>query len=137
MAYLLKEHYGNKLAFTSLVTALTITFCLTYNIKYNLYNKTYLGIITVSILSIFVSFAISTMLFNSKTHLKYFFTLGAAALIDGLIMSSYFIGKLDFAQVIMMFSKEALFRTGYITLAMLLVNLIQAKRGFIFNIVPK
>lgn len=116
MAYLLKENYGKKVAFTSLLTALAITFALTYNIKYNLYQKTYVGLITVSILSIFISCVASTLLFENRSNLKYFYIIGAASLIDGIIMSAYFVGKFDLAQVIAIFSKEMLFKISYITL---------------------
>ncbi len=134
MAYLLKENYGNKIAFTSLLVALTITFALTYNIEYTLYRKTYVGIITVSILSILISFVISSLFFENRSNLKYFYIIGAASLIDGLIMSAYFVGKFELAQIIAIFSKEMIFKTAYITL---IAGVAYIQKNFVLNILRK
>lgn len=135
MAYLLKENYGKKIAFTSLLAALVISFALTYNIEYTLYRKTYVGIIALSILSIFASFIISSLFFeNRSNNLKYFYILGAASLIDGIIMSAYFVGKFDLAHVIAIFSKEMLFKIGYITL---IAGFAYMQKNFVLNIIRK
>lgn len=134
MAYLLKENYGKKIAFTSLLTALAITFALTYNIEYTLYRKTYIGIIALSILSIFASFVTSTLFFENRSNLKYFYIIAAASLIDGLIMSAYFVGKFDLAQVIAIFSKEMLFKTAYITL---IASFAYMQKNFVLNMIRK
>ena len=134
MAYLLKENYGKKIAFTSLLTALAITFALTYNIEYTLYRKTYVGIITVSILSIFASFVISSLFFENRSNLKYFYIIAGASLIDGLIMSAYFVGKFDLAHVIAIFSKEMLFKTAYITL---IAGFAYMHKNFVLNTLRK
>jgi len=114
--------HGTKKAMKSIILAVIISFALMWNLKYYIQGELINGLVFASLLSVLISSYVGLNLF-SKLELKYnfyirnFVSLVAYALVDGAVMSLFFINIFSINRVVSIFTYEVAYKCVYAFIA--------------------
>lgn len=114
--------YGTKRALKTIILSVSISFALLWNLKYYIYGELINGLVFASLLSVIVSSYIGLNLF-SRLKLKYnfyvsnFISLLLYAVVDGIVMSLFFINIFSVNRVFSIFSYEVAYKCVYALVA--------------------
>ena len=110
--------------------AIIVNFILLWKIPYYINGKIVNGLVFTSFFSLIISIYCSTALFEKLTKYIGFITSNAlavilAAIVDGLIMSIFFIlnNKFSYSRVLDIFHREVSYKIIYILVASFVMNL--------------
>ncbi len=110
--------HGNKKAMKTIILSVSISFALLWNLKYYIHGGLISGLVFASLLSVLVSFYIGLNLF-SRLKLKYnfyvsnFISLLVYTIVDGVVMSLFFINIFSVNKVFSIFAYEAAYKCVY------------------------
>ncbi len=109
---------GTKKAMKSIILSVSISFALLWNLKYYIQGELISGLVFASLVSVLASSYIGLNLF-SRLKLKYnfyvsnFISLLAYAIIDGAVMSLFFINIFSVNRVFSIFAYEVTYKCVY------------------------
>lgn len=134
---LITEFYGKKSAIKAIGLSTLLNIVLLWNFEYRLGGVSSHVIILVSLFSVFISASGSIYLLKENAGISFykrnFVSLAAAALIDGVIMSAYYLNIFSINKILSIFISEIMFKSLYISgMSVILYSLgkIRAVRQF-------
>ena len=110
--------HGTKKAINSIILSVIISFALMWNLKYYINGELINGLVLASLLSVLVSSYVGLNLV-SRLRIKYnsyvsnFISLLAYALVDGVVMSLFFINIFSLNRVVSIFTYEVAYKCIY------------------------
>lgn len=127
--------YGIKKALMSIGISIIISFALLWNADYHIYGKIIDGLIAASLGSVFISTFVGIILFSGLKNImsfpmQNFTTISLCAVIDGILMISFFINKFSLERVFTVFVKEVGYKCVYgvvITVLLMIGVYVRAK----------
>lgn len=114
--------HGTKKAINSIILSVIISFALMWNLKYYINGELINGLVLASLLSVLVSSYVGLNLV-SRLRIKYnsyvsnFISLLAYALVDGVVMSLFFINIFSLNRVVSIFTYEVAYKCIYAFIA--------------------
>lgn len=117
-ANIISELYGRKKAWIAVTLCIIVSFCLLWEFNYYIHGRVINGIILVSFVSILLSTYCSTSVFvqlksTCSLNTRNFAGLMMGAVVDGIVMSGFFVNIFSISRVLSMFLKEVLFKCAY------------------------
>lgn len=117
-ANIISELYGRKKAWIAVTLCIIVSFCLLWDFNYYIHGRVINGIILVSFVSILFSTYCSTSVFvqlksTCSLNTRNFAGLMMGAVVDGIVMSGFFVNIFSTSRVLSMFLKEVLFKCAY------------------------
>ncbi|WP_341748122.1 VUT family protein [Candidatus Tisiphia endosymbiont of Dascillus cervinus] len=117
-ANIISELYGRKKAWIAVTLCIIVSFCLLWDFNYYIHGRVINGIILVSFVSILLSTYCSTSVFvqlksTCSLNTRNFAGLMMGAVVDGIVMSGFFVNIFSTSRVLSMFLKEVLFKCAY------------------------
>jgi len=125
--------HGTKKAINSIILSVIISFALMWNLKYYIHGELINGLVLASLLSVLVSSYIGLNLL-SRLRVKYnsyvsnFISLLAYAIIDGAVMSLFFINIFSLNRVVSIFTYEVAYKSVYALMACLCLFVVSYLR---------
>lgn len=115
---IIAELYGKKISLMGLLAGIVISSCLLWNFNYYIHSIVIQGLVLASFASLLVSiyFSTSVLLYlklKFSFNARNFISLAIASIVDGIIMSGFFINKFSGHRVIAIFCEEILFKCLY------------------------
>lgn len=110
--------YGKRNATISLLLSVIISFGLLRNVEYYIHGQAIPGVIVASLISVLFSVYLSTRLFlrlqsTYSLNESNAISLMLSAILDGIVMSVFFIRQFSLEQTRSIFAKEVLFKCLY------------------------
>ncbi len=117
-ANIISELYGRKKPWIAITLSIIVSFCLLRDFNYYIHGRVINGIILVSFVSILLSIYCSTSIFvqlksTCSLNTRNFAGLMMGVVVDGIVMSGFFVNIFSTSRVLSMFLKEVLFKCAY------------------------
>ncbi|ABV76354.1 hypothetical protein RPO_04225 [Rickettsia rickettsii str. Arizona] len=131
---IISELYGRKRALIAVALCIIVSFGLLWNFNYYIHGRVIKGVVFASFVSVLLSTYCSTSIFSQlkprcSLNTRNFASLIMCAVVDGIVMSGFFVNVFSTSKVLSIFYKEVLYKCAYSLTVYICIFLVQKVYG--------
>ncbi|BDU60794.1 hypothetical protein FLA4_12040 [Candidatus Rickettsia kotlanii] len=131
---IISELYSRKKALSAVALCIIVSFGLLWNFNYYIHGRVIKGVVFASFVSVLLSTYCSTSVFSQlkprcSLNTRNFASLIICAVVDGIVMSGFFINVFSTSRVFSIFYKEVSYKCAYSLTVYICIFLVQKLYG--------